>query len=279
MDLPLSEPVHFVKKLRDISSEKGKPLRLEVTFAGTPRINVTWKKDGKPIWASYQYNVITTDTSCILEVLNADRMEAAGRYSCEIDNGVGSDRCEAQVSILGKIININVFSVAIIHSFIHSFILPQLNICSFTKLSSSSFTSERPYFVEKMEPVEVTMGDAVTLECRIAGTPDISVSWFKADTQLRKSNGFTMDFANSVATLRLAKSTKFDHGDYICKAENRVGSSSASCKVTVKGDARFTHFLFLLGFKFYRYFVQLISVEFIFYDVKSLTKDPKIASI
>lgn len=102
MDLPLSEPVHFVRKLRDFSSEKGKPLKLEVTFAGSPSVNVTWKKDGKLIWASYQYNVITTDGSCILEVLNSDRMEAAGRYSCEIDNGAGSDTCEAQVSILGK---------------------------------------------------------------------------------------------------------------------------------------------------------------------------------
>lgn len=108
MDLPLSEPVHFVRKLRDISSEKGKPLKLEVTFAGSPRVNVTWKKDGKLIWASYQYNVITTDSSCILEVLNSDRMEAAGRYSCEVDNGVGSDKCEAQVSILGKMINMRV---------------------------------------------------------------------------------------------------------------------------------------------------------------------------
>lgn len=112
-----------MKKLRDISFERGKPLRLEVTFAGTPRINVSWKKDGKPIWASYQYNVITTDTSCILEVLNSDKMEAAGRYSCEIDNEVGSDRCEAQVSILGKIINVHVIllnfvvSVVIIHDY------------------------------------------------------------------------------------------------------------------------------------------------------------------
>lgn len=103
MELPLSEPVHFLKKLKDVSSEKGKPLRLEVTFAGSPRVNVTWKKDDKHIWASYEYNVITTDTSCILEVLNTDKMEAAGRYSCEVDNGFGSDRCEARVSIIGKV--------------------------------------------------------------------------------------------------------------------------------------------------------------------------------
>lgn len=111
MDLLLSEPVHFVKKLRDTSCEKGKPLRLEVTFAGTPRVNVTWKKDGRLIWASYQYNVITADTSCILEVLNSDRMEAAGTYSCELDNGVGNDRCEAQVSILGNLLNVHIFLI------------------------------------------------------------------------------------------------------------------------------------------------------------------------
>lgn len=110
MELLLSEPVRFVKKLRDISSEKGKPLRLEVTFAGTPRINVTWKKNGHLIWGSYQYNVVTTETSCILEVLDSDRMEAAGRYSCEVENGVGSDRCESQVSILGKTFNMNALS-------------------------------------------------------------------------------------------------------------------------------------------------------------------------
>lgn len=129
--LLLSEPVHFVKKLRNISSEKGKPLRLEVTFAGTPRVNVTWMKDGNFIWASYQYNVITTDTSCILEILNSDRMDAAGRYSCEVDNGVGTDKCEAQVSILGKLVTVHVivssvtaFVVIIHHNspFIHSFI-------------------------------------------------------------------------------------------------------------------------------------------------------------
>lgn len=100
--LLLTEPVRFVKKLRDLSCEKGKPLKLEVSFAGTPRVNVSWKKDGRLIWASYQYNVITAGTSCILEVLNSDRLEAAGTYACELHNGVGHDRCEAQVSILGK---------------------------------------------------------------------------------------------------------------------------------------------------------------------------------
>lgn len=85
------------------------------------------------------------------------------------------------------------------------------------------------------------MGDAVSLTCRIAGTPDISVVWFKADAKLRASNTCSMDFTNGVATLKLIKTTKFDHGEYICKAENQVGSACASCNVAVKGDAPLTY--------------------------------------
>lgn len=61
-------------------------------------------KDGKPIWASYKYNVKTTNFSSTLEVLNSDRPEAVGKYSCEISNSEGTDICHALVKI-GKATN------------------------------------------------------------------------------------------------------------------------------------------------------------------------------
>ena len=72
---------------------------LRVAFTGSQRVNVNWKKDGRLIWASYQYNVKTTDCSCVLEVLNSDREEARGRYTCEISNAEGSDICHAYVKL------------------------------------------------------------------------------------------------------------------------------------------------------------------------------------
>lgn len=60
---------------------------------------MSWRKDGKPIWASYKYNVKTTDSSCVLEVLNSDRLEAVGRYSWEISNSENAAICYAQVKL------------------------------------------------------------------------------------------------------------------------------------------------------------------------------------
>lgn len=62
-------------------------------------MTVTWRKDGKLIWASYQYNMKTTEDTCVLQVLNSDREEAAGTYSCEISNTGGRDVCQANVKL------------------------------------------------------------------------------------------------------------------------------------------------------------------------------------
>lgn len=97
--LLLSEPVHFTRKLKDTTFTLGQPLQLLCTYSGSPRVSVAWTKDGKPIWASYQYNVRTTNSSCVLEILNSDRPAAGGTYACAISNGAGSDKCHARVSL------------------------------------------------------------------------------------------------------------------------------------------------------------------------------------
>lgn len=96
----LSEPARFVKKLSDHSVEPGKSVILEGTYTGTLPISVTWKKDGIGITPSERCNIVTTEKTCILEILSSTKGDA-GRYSCEIENEAGRDVCEALVSTLG----------------------------------------------------------------------------------------------------------------------------------------------------------------------------------
>lgn len=90
----------FVKRLSDQSVEPGKSIILESTYTGTLPISVTWKKDGFDLTPSEKCSIVTTEKTCILEILNSTKRDA-GQYSCEIENEAGRDVCKAVVSTLG----------------------------------------------------------------------------------------------------------------------------------------------------------------------------------
>lgn len=90
-----------MEKLSDVSIPKNKSLRLQCSFTGTPKMFVTWYKDGKQLYASYRYNTKIVSDSCTLECLYGSDMETGGIYSCEVSNAYGKDICSAQVIVSG----------------------------------------------------------------------------------------------------------------------------------------------------------------------------------
>lgn len=78
-------------------------------------------------------------------------------------------------------------------------------------------------------------GDSTRLECKITGSPEIRVVWYRNEHELPVSDKYRMTFIDSVAVLQMNNLGTEDSGDFICEAQNPAGSTSCSTKVIVKG--------------------------------------------
>lgn len=75
----------------------------------------------------------------------------------------------------------------------------------------------------------------MTLECTVAGTPELRIRWYKDGKQLLPSRYYTMSFENNVASFRIEPVSKEDSGTYSFKVENDFGSSTCEAVLTVLG--------------------------------------------
>lgn len=95
---------------------------------------------------------------------------------------------------------------------------------------------EPPKFAKKLEAAKVVkQGDSARLECKVSGSPEMKVVWFRNDHEIVASEKFRTSFIDSVAVLEMNHLSTDESGDYICEAHNPAGKASCSTKVTVKG--------------------------------------------
>lgn len=88
----------------------------------------------------------------------------------------------------------------------------------------------------KLDSTKLLMiGNPVTLECKVTGSPPINIKWLKNDTEISSSEKYQMTFADSVASLKMVNCSTDDSGSYICLASNDAGSDRCDCMITVKG--------------------------------------------
>lgn len=78
-------------------------------------------------------------------------------------------------------------------------------------------------------------GSSVILECKITGSPEITLKWYKNETEISSGDKYQTSLAESVATLQMFNCGIEDSGDYVCIATSDAGSDRCSCLVTVKG--------------------------------------------
>ena len=74
---------------------------------------------------------------------------------------------------------------------------------------------------------EVVEGSSVTLSCTSEANPPAVITWFKNhEDEALSSSGESQLVFHSIQTS--------DTGEYVCRAENHIGETSASTNITVK---------------------------------------------
>lgn len=90
--------------------------------------------------------------------------------------------------------------------------------------------------MKKLDPSYLMLpGESVRLQCKLKGSPEIQITWFKNNKELNESNNIRMSFVNSEAILDITDVKVEDSGNYSCEAVNDVGSDSCSAEVVIKG--------------------------------------------
>lgn len=82
----------------------------------------------------------------------------------------------------------------------------------------------------------VTTGNPFTLECVVAGTPELLAKWFKDGRELAAGSRHHITFARNLASLKIPSAEMNDKGLYSCEVQNSVGKSSCTVSVHVSGE-------------------------------------------
>lgn len=78
-------------------------------------------------------------------------------------------------------------------------------------------------------------GEPLELSCKVQGTPVISITWFKNNSEIASDHRHAMSFDSTIASLDVKECSVEDSGHYVCVASSEAGRDQCSTRVTVKG--------------------------------------------
>lgn len=111
-----------------------------------------------------------------------------------------------------------------------------------------SFIVEPPQITEKPEAIKVTVGDPVSLDCKVTGSPELKVKWMKDGKELQSIRQHKLVFENNISSLKIQSAQREDEGEYVLEVANHISSASCKVKLIVLGWCESgTHFSSHMG--------------------------------
>lgn len=93
-----------------------------------------------------------------------------------------------------------------------------------------------PSFTKTLKKVDGSIGSNITLECRVAGSQPMVVSWYKDNKEIHSDEKYRLDFIENTASVAITGLEQIDGGVYTCRASNDAGEKETSGTLSVKGQ-------------------------------------------
>ena len=97
----MSEPPSFTKRIENTATVLGKMAEFQCTVKGSPTLSVQWQKDeswileDSKIERTFENNVATLR-------IHACEASHSGKYTCQVVNDAGQDKCFAALLVQGR---------------------------------------------------------------------------------------------------------------------------------------------------------------------------------
>lgn len=100
-----------------------------------------------------------------------------------------------------------------------------------------------PFFTRPLRNVDSVVSSTCRLDCKIAGSLPMRVSWFKDGKEVAASDRYRIAFVEGTASLDISRVDMNDAGKFTCRATNSVGSKDSSGALIVQGWLETLQFL------------------------------------
>ncbi|VDL77330.1 unnamed protein product [Nippostrongylus brasiliensis] len=166
--VPDGEAPDFIQPVRPVMVNEGETAVLEGKVSGKPKPTVKWYKNGEEIKPSDHFVVESLDDGTQRLTVKSTTMDDLDEYRCSASNEFGDVWSDVTLTVKRK---------------------PQ----------------EAPSFTKTLVEVSVVEGESATYECKVTGTPEPEIKWFKVK----------------------------DSGEIRCEATNPAGKARTDAPLTV----------------------------------------------
>ncbi|XP_067210497.1 uncharacterized protein zormin isoform X3 [Linepithema humile] len=193
-----SAPV-FVKELQASTVREGSSHKLECTVEGNPLPTVQWYKNDTNIDNSPDYAITFNNGEAILK-FDEVFLEDKALYTCKATNQWGQSSTTASLDV-----------------------------------QPAQITTKKPYFVVPLSNAMARAGQKVKLECEASGDPVPELIWSHDGKPIEETKYHKIQTDGARTSLIITEAFPKDAGCYTVIAKNKVGETTVSCTVSVKG--------------------------------------------